>query len=265
MSRLAVLSVFLLFVVQTQAQMFSHGIPAGANSPEPDGRQHGIPSSVLSPTPIPPGVNVPGVNVPFQRRFFLNGPLHRFGNPHSRNKSFVPVPIFFPIYGYGDAGYPADPYVQAPSEQSADSSNSSNSAPAADQSQPAASEDMLRQAYLQGARDALKDTLEKERSTGRYGDHYLDSREQEPSRASAPHSQERSEAAPAPARKEDSGPATVFIFKDGHQLETRNFAIMGDTLYDFSTSVLKKVQLADLDKDKTIKANEDRGITVKLP
>lgn len=264
MSRLAVFSVFLLFVVQAQAQMFSHGIPAGANSPEPDGRQHGIPASVLSPTPIPPGVNVPGVNVPFQRRFFLNGPLHRFGNPHRRDKAFVPVPIFFPIYGYGDAGYPADPYVQPPSEQAADPSSSRNSA-AAGQAQPAASDDMLRQAYLQGARDALKDTLEKERSNGRYGDHYLDSREQEPSRASAPSQNRSEEAAPAPARKEDSGPATVFIFKDGHQVETRNFAIMGDTLYDFSTSVLKKVQLSDLDKDKTIQANEDRGITVKLP
>lgn len=261
MSRLAVFSVFLLFVVQAHAQMFSHGIPAGANSPEPDGRQHGIPSSVLSPTPIPPGVNVPGINVPFQRRFFLNGPLHRFGNPHGRNKLFVPVPIFFPIYGYGDAGYPADPYVQAPSEQTADSSNRNSAA--ADQAQPAANDEMLRQAYLQGARDALKDTLEKER--GRYGDHYLDSREQEPSHASDPTRNSSEETAPAPSRKEDSSPATVFIFKDGHQVETRNFAIMGDTLYDFSTSVLKKVQLGDLDKDKTVQANEDRGITVKLP
>ncbi|MGE5325303.1 MAG: hypothetical protein ACM3SW_20715 [Actinomycetota bacterium] len=264
MSRFAVFSVFLLFVVQAQAQMFSHGIPAGANSPEPDGRQHGIPSSVLSPTPIPPGVNVPGINVPSGRRFFFNGPLHRFGSPHNRNKVFVPVPVFYPVYGYGDAGYPADPYVRPSLEQTSDSS-SSNSAPAPDQAQPAASDEMLRQAYLQGARDALKDTLEKERH-GRYGDHYLDSREQEPPPVSRPAQGGRSEeATPAPARKEDSGPATVFIFKDGHQVETRNFAIMGDTLYDFSTSILRKVQLSDLDKDKTIQANEDRGITVKLP
>ena len=263
MSRLAVFSVFLLFVVQAQAQMFSHGIPAGANSPEPDGRQHGIPSSVLSPTPIPPGVNVPGINVPPQR-FFFNGPLHRFGNPHRRSKVIVPVPIFYPAYAYGDAGYPADPYVQAPSVQTEDASNSSHSA-AADQAHPAASDEMLRQAYLQGARDALKDTLEKERGNGRYGEHYLDSREQESSQASVPSQRSSEQAAPAPARKEDTGPATVFIFKDGHQVETRNFAIMGDTLYDFSTSVLKKVQLGELDKDKTIQANEDRGITVKLP
>ena len=61
------------------------------------------------------------------------------------------------------------------------------------------------------------------------------------------------------------GKIGFFIFKDGHQIETRNFAIMGETLYDFSGSVLKKVQLTDLDKNATVKANDDRGITVKLP
>ncbi|HEX5432747.1 MAG TPA: hypothetical protein VFY05_00800 [Candidatus Angelobacter sp.] len=270
MSRLAVFSVFLLFVLQMQAQTFGQGIPAGANSPEPNGREHGIPSSVLSPRPIPPGVNVPGVNVPSQRRFFFNGPLHRFGNPHSRSKVIVPVPIFFPIYGYGDAGYPADPSVPPSAAQPGDSSGANSAESSPEEAQPTASDEMLRQAYLQGARDALKDTLQEQRGNSRYGEHYLDSREQQRSHASGPsqdNSQERSEeaAAPAPAIKEDSGPATVFIFKDGHQMETRNYAIMGDTLYDFSGSILKKVQLSELDKNKTVQANEDRGITVKLP
>jgi hypothetical protein len=267
MSRLAVLSIFLLFVIQAQAQLFSHGVPAGATSPEPDGRQHGIPSNVQSPTPIPPGVNVPGVNVPFARRFSLHGPFHRFGNPHEHRKAVVPVPVFFPIYGYGEPGYPADPFVQAPEQPATDSSSSSSSDSAASQSQAdASSEDLLRQAYLQGARDALKDTLQKERDNGRYGDHYLDSREQQRSQASNTKPTPSVDEAPAAAPpKEDNGPATVFIFKDGHQIETHNFAIMGETLYDFSSSVLKKVQLTDLDKNATVKANDDRGITVKLP
>jgi hypothetical protein len=267
MSRLAVFSVFLLFVVQTHAQLFSHGIPAGATSPEPDGRQHGIPSSVLSPTPIPPGVNVPGVNVPSQSRFSFHGPLHRFGNPHGR-KVIVPVPVFFPIYGYGEPGYPADPFVQAPADQPSDSSNADNSSSSSrEQPEAAGSDDLLRQAYLRGARDALQDTLRKERDSGRYGDHYLDSRERSGAfdrKTDRTTTTENEEPAAAPP-KEDNGPATVFIFKDGHQIETKNFAIMGDTLYDFSGSILKKVQLGDLDKDKTIKANDDRGITVKLP
>ena len=252
MSRLAVFAVFVSFVIQAQAQMFSHGIPAGATSPEPDGREHGIPSNVQSPTPIPAGVH------PI-RTFIPQGPFRHFGNPRDHRKILVPVPIFFPVYGYGEVGYPADPYVQPSSDQA-------QTEPAVSEQQKSASsdEDALRQAYLQGARDALKD----ERDRARYGDHYLDSREQQQSRARES-SQERetpSQEAPAAApAKKDEGPATVFIFKDGHQIETRNFAIMGQTLYDFSGSILKKVQLADLDKDATIKANDDRGTTVKLP
>lgn len=272
MSRLAVFAVFLLFVIQAQAQLFSHGVPAGATSPEPDGRQHGIPSNAQSPTPIPPGVNIPGVNVPALRRFNLHGPLRHFGNPREHRKVFVPVPVFYPIYGYGEPGYPADPFVQAAPDPATDassaSSSSSDAVAAQSQADRGSDEDLLRQAYLQGARDALKDTLQKERDSGRYGEHYMDSREQERPRASKSKPAPSADEAPAPAAapvKEDNEPTTVFIFKDGHQIETRNFAIMGETLYDFSGSVLKKVQLTDLDKTATIKANDDRGITVKLP
>jgi hypothetical protein len=255
MSRLAVFSVFLLLVIQAQGQIFSHGVPAGATSPEPDGRTHGIPSNVQSPTPLPPGVH------PI-RGFNSHGPLRRFGNPREHRKIVVPVPVFYPIYGYGDPGYPADPYVQSTPDPAP------TPAPAQEQTDAASGDDALRQAYLQGARDALKDTLSKERDDNRYGDHYMDAREQQRSRAAEQRTarERRDSEQPAAAPpKEDNSPATVFIFKDGHQLETKNFAIMGQTLYDFSGSMLKKVQLGDLDKDATAKANDDRGIAVKLP
>lgn len=253
MKQLTVLSVFLLLLVQAQAQVFSRGVPAGATSVEPDGRIHGIPSNVQSPTPIPPGIHLP-------HAFNLHGPFRHFGNPRNHHKIFVPVPVFYPIYGYGDAGYPADPYVQPASDQA------QSPAPASDQQDAAAGsgDDALQQAYLQGARDALQ----HERDRARYGDHYLDSREQQQARVNddaAARSSRSSAETTAPPPKDDTSPATVFIFKDGHQIETKNFAIMGQTLYDFSSSVLKKVQLADLDKDATIKANDDRGTTVKLP
>ncbi len=257
MSRLAVFAVFLLFVIQAHAQMFSHGIPAGATSPEPDGRQHGIPSNVQSPTPIPPGVH---------RTFFFHGPVRRFGNPRDHRKILVPVPVFYPIYGYGDAGYPADPYVQAPSDAAPDAQQQAqSSAPAREEADAASGEDLLRQAYLQGARDALRDSVRNGRDNSRYGEHYTDSREQQRSQAANDSNHRDSDQAVAATPKEDNSPSTVFIFKDGHQIETKNFAIMGQTLYDFSGSVLKKVQLDDLNKDATVKANDDRGITVKLP
>lgn len=258
MKRLTVVSVFLLFVMQAQAQVFSRGVPAGATSIEPDGRIHGIPSNVQSPTPIPPGVHLPRN---FNGHGNFIGPFRHFGDSRHHHKILIPIPVFYPIYGYPDAGYPADPFVQPSSDQAQSPAASSDQQ---DEAAAASSEDALRQAYLQGARDALQD----ERDRTRYGDHYLDSREQQRSRVNdetpARSSGSSDDTAAVPA-KEDTGPATVFIFKDGRQIETRNFAIMGETLYDFSSSILKKVQLADLDKDATIKANDDRGTSVKLP
>jgi hypothetical protein len=36
-------------------------------------------------------------------------------------------------------------------------------------------------------------------------------------------------------------------------------------LFDFSGQALKKIQIEDLDSAATLKANDDRGILVKLP
>lgn len=66
---------------------------------------------------------------------------------------------------------------------------------------------------------------------------------------------------PAPAAQ----PKTVLVFKDGHQLEIENYAIVGDTLYDLTGGGRHKVALSDLDLDATTKANDDRGIDFELP
>jgi hypothetical protein len=168
------------------------------------------------------------------------------------------VPLFFPIY---DNGYPsvADPYVPDTPADPALATQAS-----ADRSTDG-SEDDLRAAYLQGARDAMQ-----RQSDSRYGNHYTDSRErsrqapQDANRAErkAPAREENAEAQPAPV--EDQSPTTVFIFKDGHQLETKNYAIMGGTLFDFSGKALKKIQMDDVDSAATVKANDDRGVAMKL-
>jgi hypothetical protein len=59
-------------------------------------------------------------------------------------------------------------------------------------------------------------------------------------------------------------PATVLIFKDGHRAEIRNYAIVGDTLYDF-TSARHKIALAELDLPATAQENDDRGIDFHVP
>ncbi len=252
MSRTVVLTGFFAFALQaSQAQIFSHGIPAGATSPEPDGRQHGVPASVVSPTQRPFGVNPP-LRPPNVR---VRGPLRRFGTPgHHGRPFFVPVPVFYSYYTDGAFPSAADPSV--PDTAPAD--------PAPAQPQEASaekSEDELRAAYLQGARDALA-----EQRDSRYGEHYLDARERQQPAASDKKTErsKRSEEIGPPAPREEKSPATVFIFKDGHQLETRNYAIMGETLFDFSGPTLKKIKLEELDAAATTKANDDRGVQVKL-
>jgi len=64
----------------------------------------------------------------------------------------------------------------------------------------------------------------------------------------------------------DAGPidSTVLVFRDGHQQEVSNYAIMGQTVYVFDTRT-QKIALGDLDVPATIKANDDRGVEFQLP
>jgi len=58
---------------------------------------------------------------------------------------------------------------------------------------------------------------------------------------------------------------TVLVFRDKHQQEVDNYAIVGDTLWNFAPGQTQKIALDDLDLDATKKANEDRGIDFQLP
>ena len=57
---------------------------------------------------------------------------------------------------------------------------------------------------------------------------------------------------------------SVLIFRDGRNVEVSNYAIMGQTVYVFDKQT-KKIALADLDLQATIKANDDRGMEFKIP
>lgn len=94
------------------------------------------------------------------------------------------------------------------------------------------------------------------------------------SSAAAPARQKPAPAAPdaSPAQPEsaNSQPAqpqepTVLVFRDGHQLEVQNYAIVGDFLYDFTPGHARKVPLSQLDLPATEKANADRGLDFTLP
>jgi len=57
---------------------------------------------------------------------------------------------------------------------------------------------------------------------------------------------------------------TVLVFRDGHQQEVSNYAIMGQTVYIFDSRT-QKIALADLDVAATIKVNDDRGVEFHIP
>jgi hypothetical protein len=74
---------------------------------------------------------------------------------------------------------------------------------------------------------------------------------------------------PAPAAGERQGtaiiPATVLVFRDQPTKEIQNYAIVGQTLWNFAPQHTEKIPLSELDLAATAKANDDRGITFKVP
>jgi hypothetical protein len=60
-------------------------------------------------------------------------------------------------------------------------------------------------------------------------------------------------------------PDTVLIFKDGHQVEVSNYAIVGVTLFDLSQGHHQKIPLSELNLTATAKENDDRGTDFRLP
>lgn len=73
--------------------------------------------------------------------------------------------------------------------------------------------------------------------------------------------------ADSPAEEEPASdqPQTILVFKDGHQIEVSNYAIVGSTLYDLTPGHSRKVPLADLNLSATAQQNDDQGIDFQLP
>jgi hypothetical protein len=60
--------------------------------------------------------------------------------------------------------------------------------------------------------------------------------------------------------------STILVFRDGHMIEIGNYVIGRDTLYNLAGDYrTHKILLADLDLDKTVKINKERGYDLKLP
>lgn len=66
-------------------------------------------------------------------------------------------------------------------------------------------------------------------------------------------------------RQPELEPSTALVFRDRHVEEVRNYAISGGTLWVLNEQAAKKIPLAELDLDATVKMNDDRGVDFQLP
>jgi hypothetical protein len=58
---------------------------------------------------------------------------------------------------------------------------------------------------------------------------------------------------------------TVLVYRDGHQVEVQNYAIVGQTLWVFSDQATRRVPLTDLDLTSTQRVNAERGVDFVTP
>lgn len=72
-------------------------------------------------------------------------------------------------------------------------------------------------------------------------------------------------ASPAVTVGESIMSPTILVFRDQHREEVRNYAIVGQTLWNFAPQHTEKIPLSDLDLAATQKANDDRGVTFRVP
>jgi hypothetical protein len=66
------------------------------------------------------------------------------------------------------------------------------------------------------------------------------------------------------AERTEASPATVLVFRDQHQQEVQNYAIVGQTIWTFGQRT-QKIPLSDLDLPATTKANDERGVDFRVP
>jgi hypothetical protein len=59
--------------------------------------------------------------------------------------------------------------------------------------------------------------------------------------------------------------STVLVYRDGHQLEVQDYALMGNTIWVLGDQTTRKIPLTDLDLDVTQKLNADRGVEFVAP
>jgi hypothetical protein len=227
------LSVMLALVAAAPGQNNANSSSGAGHSSSTGASSTGAPS--FTSTNHPPSSSGPT----------SSGPTHHPTNPPNptTNNPIHNQPRPQPPSSSG-AGYYPYPYLSiVPMPYSAD---------VADASAPDGSDDDS--AYQGGP------TVFDRRGSG--ADAYVPPVDEGPAQAQADEATAEEDAA---ATSEPAPDPTILIFKDGHQVEIQNYAVVSQTLYDLTPGHPHKIALADLNLPATEKLNDDRGVAFELP
>ncbi len=224
---LALLAFCVSFVPPAAAQI--HGIPPSVTSIPNHVPPYGVPN-------IPPSVTSLG---PYG--YCCQGPSNRpyrnpaFPNRYNRRGN----------YGYGGYGYTyAVPYYYLYPSDDLDSGGSGGGGPYLYSGPP--------QGQAPPAEQTLHIVIDSPPVTNA------------PTEAELADQEAQHPLAKQPVEEPKPGTPTILVFRDGHQQEVTNYAIMGPTVYVFDNRT-KKIALADLDVPATVKANDDQGVEFEVP
>lgn len=230
--RFLITLIFLALPAAAQVR----GVPASVTSYDFGGQHNhtpGLPASVTSLGPNGFRGGTPGFGRPPCCAQQVPNPPHRGGGGGQRHRGGGYFPGYPTVYAY--PVYVDPSYYTAPTEIQP----------------PAAADQFPEEEYRGGP------TIFDRRGPG-------PSRSDETANLTPPEPAHPAQPA-APSQPAADQPNTLLVFKDGHQLEVQNYAIVGDTLVDLTEGHRRKVSLTDLDVEATSKQNDDRGIDFRLP
>jgi hypothetical protein len=252
--RIAFLILLLMLVAAPALQAQIHGVPPSVTSFGPGrGPTPGVPASVTSLGPNGFANDNQFFTVPtccMNPLFPINvNPALRRRHHHHHFVSFYPVGV--PVY----APYYAD-IASPPVDDSMEEEEDGGGPTLFDRRGPArgsryASDRYVTERIERRADQAREDELASSDRVSRDRD--------------TPAGKAQSEPGPDSEKAVSDEPGTVLVYKDGRKVEVKNYAIVGDQLYDLTGGRSRKIPLAELDLEATQKLNEDQGINFQLP
>jgi len=243
----------LATVIPTAALLVFLAAPASLEAQRRGGV--GIGSGAVRTSPARPSTSIGRPVTPF-----VNPPVTGFGRAPTfgtsrgfpRSRGVGGFPGFIPTYGYGYGYYPYNYYSPYPGAVSVAPDPITQQGYGYDSGYGYAQDQYAQQAEASAAQNQADLTYE----VSRLSQEVEDLRQQQAMMQPAP--------PPQPVTPTPVTP-TVLVFRDGHQTEIQNYAVVGQTLWILDDRATKRVPLSDLDLDATQRENRTRGMRFSVP